>query len=316
MVSNLLLLSSSGGVDPSKYTLEELSKIKCSIWTARCNVPFGPRPNQDDNILAMEFIYLYDKPTQERMITSYKARGYTHCAIGPFTGISYHGQYPDIDFRSNFGAWLDTLQLLWDNGLIPIVFIHPDGWSLEDMNQLDQYLTLPRAQQLIRVVVYTGWEPTRYDWPNAYWVDFLKKAESLFPNALRLVHTVTDVDALTGGDDDKIPGFTNATAWSNTVPHLHGWLIQIGGYLGMPTPSAEAFKPQIQDYVRDLHRRFHSGYAGWPTNSAWGSSPIKMYMFEYAAYNDYWANWPEEEARKLGAYAVEAGADGYGDGGF
>lgn len=303
-------------IDPSKFTLEELADIKCSIWTARSKIPYGPRPNQNDNILAMDFIDLYDYTVQTQMIEDYKSRGYTHCAQGPFNGQGYHGQYPDIDYTNHFDDWLDVQQMLWDSGLIPIVFIHPDGWSLEQMNTYDSILSRQRAQKLIRVVVYTGWEPTRYDWTNAYWVEWLQKAKSLFPKALRLVHTVSDTDALTGGEDYKIPGFTNGTAWINTVPYIHGWLIQIGGYLGMPTPDANAFKEQMQDYVRDLYRRFHNGYAGWPTNSAWGNKSLKLYMFEYAAYNDYWLNWPENEARKLGYFAMEAGADGYGDGGF
>lgn len=303
-------------VDPSKFSLDELSRIKCSIWTARCNIPYGPRPNQDDNILAMDFIDLYDFPTQQRMMYDYKSRGYNSCAQGPFNGQGYHGQYPDIDYTNHFDDWLDVQQMLWDNQIKPIVFIHPDGWELNQMDVYDRLLSSARAQRLIRIVVYTGWEPAKYEWTNEYWVRWLVKQKQLFPNALHLVHTVADVDALTGGEDYRIPGFTNATAWVNTVPYLHGWLIQIGGYLGAATPSADAFKNSMQDYVRDLHRRFHNGYAGWPTNSEWGNKPLKLYMFEYAAYNDYWLNWPEDEARKLGQYAMEAGADGYGDGGF
>jgi len=149
------------------------------------------------------------------------------------------------------------------------------------------------------------------------WNEFLKQGNEVMPNALQLVHTVTDVDALTGQDDwQTIPG-GNAECWQRSVPYLHGWLIQLAGYQngGNPVPSEEV-KKNFAEYFQDMYRRFHEGYAGWPTHSKWGNQPMKFYAGEYASYPDFWDNWDEQYARELGDLAVANKADGYCDGGF
>ena len=72
----------SAHVDPSGIPLEELAAIHGAMWTTRINVPYGPRPGQDTNILATDFYGLYDAPTQERMLDVYQGRGYTHAVAG------------------------------------------------------------------------------------------------------------------------------------------------------------------------------------------------------------------------------------------
>jgi hypothetical protein len=40
--------------------------------------------------------------------------------------------------------------------------------------------------------------------------------------------------------------------------------------------------------------RFHNGYAGWPTFSAWGAGkPIRIYAGEYSAYWKFWGTAPK-----------------------
>ena len=57
-------------------------------------------------------------------------------------------------------------------------------------------------------------------------------------------------------------------------------------------------------------------YAGWPTGSAFGPNvPMKRYAGEYAAFAQYWKNWPEHESQESGDTAMAAGANGYLDGG-
>lgn len=312
-------------VDPSQFTLEQLSHIKGSMWTARLNLPYGPRPGQDDNILAMDFYQLYGKADRARMIEAYRARGYTHAVTGPLAGGDcYHGQYPcntDLVNQEQFDAYLDAMQEWWDAGIIPVHFVHPDGWTLDQMQQLEKLYSQPRAQRLLRVVVPTGWEPWKYEIPNSEWVKFEQWGQRVFPNSLRLIHLVADTDAPTGADDDKtLPG-GNAQAWANVVPYIHGWLVQSCGYAcqSNPVPSAEFIK-NFSDLFNintrgSLTDRFQHGYAGWPTSSAWGQNkPLIVYAGEFAAYGDYWNNFPEAQSLTLGDLAISVGAGGSLDG--
>lgn len=313
MANNLLLFDDS---DPSNIPLEDLVKIKGAMWTARLAIPYGPRPNQSDNILAMDYYEWYGADDRRRMLEAYKSRGYTHAVTGPIIDSDgYHGQYPTYPgplTQDHWDFYLDAMQEWWDNGIIPVHFAHPNNWSLDDMNQLIPFYKQDRAQRLLRVIVWTGWEPTRYDWSNAYWNEFINQGRAVMPNALHLVHTVADCDALAGGDDP--PNMTNGERWQRSAPLLHGWLVQYGGYAA-DGQSFEEFKPNLINAIQDLGQRFREGKAGWPTGSLWGpDKPLKVYAGEYASYRDYWENAPEEEARLLGDAALGAGADGTLDG--
>ena len=319
----------SAHVDPTNVSLQQLAAIRGAMWTTRWDGAYGPRPGQPDNILATVFYEAYEPSERQRMLEIYKSRGYTHAVTGPLAGGDcYHGQFPcrtAVPTQAEFDAYLDTMQEWWDAGIIPIHFAKPDNWSLADMEQLDQYYRQPRAQKLLRVVVYTGWEPTRYGWSNATWVRFLQHAAELFPNALRLVHTVTDVDALVGEDENGVDTdrLSNAESWHRVTPYLHGWLVQLGAF-ECPACIADNGQTNFQNFkdifnpaVRGSYPdRFQHGYAGWPTFSAWGQDqPLRVYAGEYAAYWSYWNNRPEAEAQDWGDAAMAAGADGYLDGG-
>jgi hypothetical protein len=327
----------SVGAGGAGVSLEQLARIRGSMWTARLNLPYGPRPGSDDNILSMDFYEFFGPEDRKRMIEAYKARGYTHAVTGPIVDAGgYHGQYPLSDFRdpAKFEWYLDAMQEWWDAGIIPIHFVKPDNWSLEDMEQFVPLYSSPRARALLRILVPAGWEPWKYEVSSLTWAEFFKWGHRVNPEALILGHTVGDVDAMAGTDarfDDNGKG--NDTAWDRVVPYLHGWLIQLGGYVFMEDSTGQAmdrhspefpaklteFKANMADYIgghAGITKRFREGYAGWPTSSMWGPNiPIKIYLAEYAAYIDYWKNWPEDEARDLGDIAIKAGADGYLDGG-
>ena len=319
----------SSHVDPTSVSLQQLAAIRGAMWTTRWDGAYGPRPGQPDNILATVFYEAYEPSERQRMLEIYKSRGYTHAVTGPLAGGDcYHGQFPcrtAVPTQAEFDAYLDTMQEWWDAGIIPIHFAKPDNWSLADMEQLDQYYRQPRAQKLLRVVVYTGWEPTRYGWSNATWVRFLQHAAELFPNALRLVHTVTDVDALVGEDENGVDTdrLSNAESWHRVTPYLHGWLVQLGAFecaaciADNGQTNFQNFKDIFNPTLRGSYPdRFQHGYAGWPTFSAWGQGqPLRVYAGEYAAYWSYWNNRPEAEAQDWGDAAMAAGADGYLDGG-
>lgn len=281
------------------------------MWTARLDVAYGPRPGASDNILALEYIYVYPRDEQQRMIEAYKARGYTHCCIGPINAQSYHGQYPDVSFENNFDGYLDVLQMLWDNGLIPINFIKGDGWSSGDLEAHEGLFASPRAQRLMRVVVPCGWEPDRITHSSKY-RQWLTWGARVFPNALRLLHMVPDHDA----PGSSAEGADNAVLWAGVVDSIHGWLVQSAAF-EHPTTQFDEWRDSYDVSVSGSYPdRFHHGYAGWPTHSAWGEDvPLCIYAGEYAAYWCYWDNRPESEAVSWGDAAIEVGADGYLDGG-
>lgn len=317
-------------VDPAGIPLGQLAAIRGAMWTSRLNLPFGPRPGQDSNILPMAFYDLYGSSDQARMLAHYHDElQYTHAVTGPITGNDcYHSLYPcrqGIPTQARWDAYLDEMQTWWDRGIAPVYFAKPDGWETPDhaadMDALDVLYAQPRAQQLIRIVVYPGWEPsgTKYGWPNSTYVTWVQRGARVFPNALRLLHTVSDLDAPTGGNDDKTfpAGQGNILSWRNVAPYIHGWLVQVGGYVdgGSPTPTA-SFLNEFSKLWADLHDKFTNGAAGWPTTSAWNDGrPLRVYYAEGASYGDFWKDWPESVAIDLGNRAMAAGADGYLDSG-
>ena len=326
-------------VDPSNIPLRDLAKIRGSMWPVRGPWAFGPRPNQADNITALEFIYSYGDPmqpfalndTQKAMIATYKSHGYTHCCFGPANAASYHGQYPDTDFSSSpekFDKWLDWVQMFWDNGLQPVLFIHEDNATLDET--IAKYTPLikgnAKAQRVMRIVVPTGWEPTRYGWSSVTWMKYLQWAQDILPNSLRLIHTVADVDAPVGTDDlwdDNGKG--NGQGWARVVPYLHGWLIQNGAYAAAPQDSdpeqVRGFAGQFDrgQLGADTHGvawHFLNGIADWPRGSAWGPNEmIYLYNAECTSYEAYWNNLPYDASTAWGDVAMAHEADGYLDSG-
>ena len=319
-------------VDPGTIPLGELARIRGAMWSARLDLPFGPRPGRADNIIATEFFEDYSNADQIRILAALKARGYTHVVVGPLVDSDgYHGQYRPHDWRgAEFDRFLDELQTFWDNGLAPIVFIHPDGWTFErTRDEFTPLLRKERAQRLVRIVVPTGWEPTRRGWSSCTWAAFAQWARQTLPNALVLIHTVSDADAPVGtdwrcNDDDRPWNPTgNARGWKRIAPFIHGWLIQNGPYEVSPDADralARRFAAQFKvdaDGADQHSIAWHFKDAGgWPRDSAWGSGmPILLYAAEQTAYASYWKNFPEAGSRAWGDLAIAAGADGYLDGG-
>lgn len=329
---------SKGGLNPETLSLSQLAKIRGAMWTVRGPWRYGPRPGSPDNITALEFIYSYGDPLdahhlndeQKAMISTYKKYGYTHLAWGPPCAQSYHGQYPDTDFSTSpemFEKFLDWTEMWYTQGLIPVTFLHADGETYDQTVARYDHLIRhnARAQRLLRIVVPTGWEPTQYGWSSTTWAKFCSWAHDLLPNALILIHTVADVDAPVGTDengDDN--GHPNAEGWARVTPHIHGWLTQSAAFAD-PTGHGDPNNPQFTNFdnwarqfdktVRgSYYDRFHHGYAGWPTNSLWGpTTPIKIYAGEFTSYWQYWYQPSPryyDEGVKWGDRALSVGADG------
>ena len=327
--------------DPSTLTLDQLAHIRAAMWpqgtASSCGaLPNGPRPYDVTNIFATTYFASYSLEQQACILDELRrVRGYTHVVVGPLADDGgYHGIWPAQDWRgANFEKFLDQLQTFWDHGLAPIVFMHPDNWSFEQTR--DELSGLiqgnARAQKLMRIIVPSGWEPTTYGWSSCTWAKYGEWGRQILPNALVLVHTVTDVDAPAGtdslcnDDDHEWNPEGNAGAWKRVTPNIHGWLYQSAAFecptcIGDPNHPDKTNFENWQDNFRcsvyySYCNRFHNGYAGWPTTSAWGNRPIKIYAGEYAAYWKFWEGRTEAEAVQWGDAGMRAGADGYADSG-
>lgn len=332
-------------VDASKFTLPELAAIRGAMWprATSCQnppiLPYGNRPNQTDNIIATTYFDNYTAQQQEDIARCLKAAGWTHVVVGGLVDSwAYHGQYIGHDYTSPeaFDKFLDIHQWFYDHGLKPITFIHEDGASYEQTEQLVKRLIVgnARAQRLIRIVVMPGWEPTKYGWSSCTWAKYIRLARDALPHALNLLHTVSDVDAPVGSDalcNDDDPNWNpggNGAGWKRVIDAgLHGWLIQNGPYSVGPSADpnrarefAAQFKPAGDGATYHGAAWHFAGNAGWPTSSAWGpDTPICLYAAEHTAYEAYWYNRPSDGDRHAwGDIAVASSgsvACGYLDGG-
>jgi hypothetical protein len=331
-------------LDPSEVSLRTIAAVRGAMWTVRGPWRYGPRPNDPSNVTALEYLYSYGNPydstavggafnlndEQRGMLETYGRQGYTHCCIGPVTAQSYRGHYPDHYFNTpeTFEAFLDWLECFWNHGLCPIVFLHPDNWDLAQTKALYDPLIRdhPRAQQLMRAIVPSGWEPAYYNWSSNTWKSYMQWGHELLPNALILLHTVPNVDAPGGTDeagDDN--GVGNDKVWHNVAPHIHGWLHQSDAFAS-PDEIGDPNHPENTNYdnwaalfdkhdEKSFYNRFHNGYAGWPTTSLWGNEPIYVYGGEFCSYWNYHDNRAYEEGCGWGDRCVSVGADGYLDSG-
>ena len=317
-----------GPFDPATLPLTQLAKIRGAMWTLRMNLPMGPRPNQDDNILAMDYYYLYGPADRARMRARYKAPGFTHAVTGPLIDLGgYHGAWPrqTVLTQPIWDAYLDCMEEWRHDGITPVHFVKPDNWTLADVRaRLEPFYRQPRAQALLPILVPGGWEPTRYGWSTRTWAAFADWAADVNPNALILAHSVEDVDALKGTDalyNDEPE--SNGQSWQYVAPHYHGWLIQLGGFGQIAhervfsQSELDTWRTNLAAYFRDAVQRFHHGKHGWPTGSRFGqTTPLKLYYGEGGSYAFY-SNQTISEALvwSFGDIAIANGADGYLDGG-
>lgn len=320
-------------VDPSNIPLKQLAAFRGAMWpqgpASSCGgLPFGPRPGQPDNIIATDFMANYSPEQQLCIVTELRARGYTHVVMGPIVDSDgYHGTYAAHDWRgAAFETFLDTMQFFWDHGLAPVVFIHPDGWTLAQTQELTPLFTSARAQRLMRIVIPSGWEPTRYDWSSCTWAGYVSWARATWPNALVGIHTTADVDAPVGTDalcDDN--GKPNGLGWQRVADAgLHVWLVQNGAYTTAPSADptlAYNFGAQFSTgpdgaATHGAAWHFAGGIQSWPTNSGWGPGVnILMINAEVTSYTAFWSHMPEAARTPWGDLAVQAGGGGYLDGG-
>lgn len=330
-----------------KQPLATLAQWRGAMWTARLNLPWGPRPNQDDNCICIDYFECFTPSDQDRILAAYgpaSVRKYNVCPLGPLVDPGYHDQLPSTDWRGDrFPVYLDAAAKLEAAGIGVVHFLRPDRgvlgleWTVDDLDrELTPLFRTPRAQSLMRRVIL-GWEPgPKYFYDNAWWVAMCQWMARTFPRALRGIHMVSDCDAPVGGDDDK-KGLSNGQGWANVAPYIHIWPVQNAGYTDSASevPTAEFvrnFTDQFNPAVRgSFYDRFKTGgpSGDWPTTSAWSTLPPREWPIvggqpvqgilalpgEYAAFADYWQNFAERYAQQLGTAALAAGAYGFFDGG-
>jgi hypothetical protein len=312
--------------DPYSMSREALLAIRGALFSVKAKTSIGVRPGQVDNIASTGYFPAYGEADRTVTIDAYKARGYTHGPVGPFIDPGYHGQFQPVDFRDD--ADRDrverALQAVWDAGLIPVVFVTPDGWTVDQLKTLEPIYRSETWQRLCRIVC-NGFEQqgSKYGWSNQQYVEYLSWLRDVFPTSIRLLHTVADIEAPVGnGDDTSKPGMSNGECWGRVTPLIHGWLHQSNALFtpnhvdpGGDGRTDEAHWYDLWDASKpaSLVSRFRHGVAGWPTTSANGG-PLKVYAGEFASFAVYWQNASEDVARDHGAKAVQLGADGSLDG--
>lgn len=345
--SNWWWFQGGGHVDPSSIPLTTLAKIRGCMWPVRLNLPYGPRPGQDDNILPMDMYQLYSPSDRKRMLERYVGDGYTHAVTGPLWGTDcYHNQFPCHDAsnpgsfpssgppsQSQWDSYLDRLQEWWDVGITPIFFVDGDGNGFESTRDTwTPFLTQPRAQRLIRILLPAGWEAAGYERSSYTWAMFFQWGREVMPNALILHHNPckpdgSPYDAPVGTDangDDTTNPHGNGDGWARVTPYLHGWLVQNGPFNVSPDQDptlAYNFGGQFSvgadgAATHGFAWHFANGVNGWPTGSAWGANiPLKLYNGECTSYEAYWNNLPYPISQAWGNLAMRSGAAGYLDGG-
>lgn len=186
------------------------------MWGSLFTTRFGPNDRGvDPNKLIVwgEFVHgRYTDAEFDLAVERWKALGYTHCVIGPLIDeTGYHGTVPATDFRRDTAGYLARIERIWAAGIIPVLYLATDNWTLERVeNETGHIYRRPEWQRVIRMVAPHGFEPSA-DTPNHEHVAWCRWGRETFPNALIILHTVSNLDA-PGNNDDFTPDAGNVAA--------------------------------------------------------------------------------------------------------
>jgi hypothetical protein len=300
------------------YTIDQLRSLRAAIGTMKMNLPYGPRPNQDDNVFFGPAYPIYDYNDRMRIIAKLEEHNYTHLIIGPIFEPVYGTYYPWFPILADANRYCDILEELYENGIIPVYAICPLNDEFRTNGKLDFDIIRQRMnpvyqssrfQELVKVS-FLAWEPSDgflVD-DSKEWVELANWCQEVFPQALRYLHTRVGQGAPGSHKDIEQRGMTEGTIWGAVAPLIHGWFCQFGPDMDINNFSND---------VADLARRFPTGYAGWPTYSCYGPNiPLDFIAFEYKSYNVFRANSSEDEAIAFGKAAMQRDyVRGFGDGG-
>ena len=208
---------------------------------------------------------LYTDAQRAKIRAAYKARRYTHFPVSLFCGGGnwYHGLYPPMPC----GHFNEQLTELWNDGLVPVCFVLPDGELSADLTGLDR--------SLCKVVV-PMWEmngPLADD--TARINQAILFTRQSFPDALLYVHFTAQHAA--GGSPEA--DWWIWAAQDPAGPRVQGILYQDDRW---NDPAA------VKDRVTDFLVRLGGGYHGWP-------NPVDVVLFETDIYPKFWDGRTEAE---------------------
>lgn len=208
------------------------------------------------------------------------AHGYTHLVFSPKGG--YRGLYPNFNFIDRPDDFRAILREVWDDGLIPVVFLIPDDISPVTMDEIKRKLTpfLDKTKDLIRVAA-TGWEINGWMSADVMTQSAIWLRSQLEPETLLYIHFTPEHAA--GCDTDGC----ESTWWRSMTGVLNGIFYQ----------DDRRDEAALQDRLSDFTQRFGSGFHGWPTG-------FDTVAFEYSAYWEVNHGYPESFGQALGAAAL------------
>lgn len=345
--------------DPWLFSAQDVLNFRGSLFTARegaCVTKFNPRPNDPTNILYFSATFYSPNEWACAMDRWSDVYGYTHGVMGPFIDPGYHDLIPAIDFRADPQPVIDLVAKAWDRNLagkrtIPILAIVPDHWgadkgfadhvwTVQDLKELEPIYRSPEFQRIARAVMLC-WEcqGSKYGWANHQYVEYAQWLADVFPNSIRILHTISEIEAPVGNGDEtdtsnckgKTRGYdclTNGEAWANVTKYFHAWFFQSNAmfYPGSRDPQTGVLDSDNWYKLWDVSNpasffgRFHNGFAGWPTTSA-NKPDVNGGHFcavagEYRSMVSYWENADEQLTLDIGAKVLTLGGScGFMDGG-
>ena len=263
----------------------------------------------------------------------YKARGYTHIAMGGI--INRYPGLGEYDFSTDPAAYAAILEELWKDDLIPVHWAMVDGpFNVEnrggdegnpiDWAKVEAGLTpLYERPDLQRVICMSvaGWEVT-----DNRWVKTISRARALlewqarvFPRAWRYWHASVDNGAPCDYAEDGEG--CEGKAWRVMAPYLHGqfWQTGVPGGWNMPgrDPNDQAQRrEQFLDVLGYEVMRFKTGHYQAGGLKGADGKVIDVIYGEGTAYFELNDGMTEDQAREWGRLAMGlAGVRGFGDGG-
>jgi len=307
------------GPAPNPSLLAWRGAIATVLWG---NNPYGPRPNQADNVL---FTAQYDSPGYDAgrradMRARYRQHGYTHWTMGPVAQTGYHGQYPDTNWISNPGVFADRCEEIASEFFLNLMLL-PDNGLGANGRQIDRDFVVGVLEPIYRSsriqaaakIVTLAWEPD-YDAQTYQWgVQWMAR---VFPNAVRCIHFPSGrgapgVHADLASEGGPYPN--EASLWVPIQPYIHVFLMQDTWAFEGNTQDGRTGEQQFQYDLLDKIRRFRYGRGpNAPTsgpevdlwNATRGASgkgyqnfdgeylrhgasdePIKVVGFEYGSYS-------------------------------
>lgn len=228
----------------------------------------------------------YPDDLRAKLRQIYRSRGYTHFPIA--TAGGYHGVYPSYDLTPDPARLRAILTELWQDGLIPVLFMIDDGhWPDGSFQSGDTGGVMAAVAakydpvfaacgDLVKIAV-PGWEYNGFMTP-ALMTATARYLKSKVPDALVYVHFTAGHAAGSG------PNETEAGWWASMQGTLQGILYQANGNDGGQA---------ISDRLADFTIRFQTGYHSWPTG-------FDTVLFEYAAYWEVWDHNPESWGIEIG----------------